>query len=328
MYLARLRTKGDISYVIRQSYPSSGHFKYRDLFHLGTDPTRFIHYPGGNGYYFDPCIEEAFHRKGVDFSPDDLDAIFFEFLDPEIQRVITGFDRNYRHKSHQSHDSALSEASDIHPFDKRRFHYIRFGHSQQRHIHIVPDKIFQPLQRKSRDELEHYFESQERKLRYHEIGPYIATIFQLTAFSPDSSQNIVAQLDTYFIDQLCQLNSDGVFLAGEPQPKGLFRHLIKYAIVYFDHTPMEHSARWQYVTDFINRHRIYRPPVKIQIKIKEAEQLFGYDWKDLKQMDRTTLTRLFRKLALKHHPDRGGNAETFRRLAKYYKALIQKKPKR
>ncbi|MGD8833288.1 MAG: hypothetical protein PVJ19_00055 [Desulfobacteraceae bacterium] len=326
MYLARQRTKGITRYIIRQSFPFSGHFRFRDLFDLGTDPKRFIQYPGGRGYYYDPCIEEALSKKGVELAPDDLDRIFFQFLDPEIQRVITGFDRSHRNKSVP--DPGVEQPYPVHIFDKRRYHYLRFGHSQQRNIDKIPDKIFRPLRSKSRDELEHYFESEERKLKLHEKGPYVMTIFQIIPSLHMAGQYPVSRMDKEFIGRLCQLNNDELFLAGVPKHSGLFEHLIRYAILYFDFTPIHQAAGLEYIKDFINRHRIHRPPDSIQIKIKEAEKLFEHDWRTLKRMERAALTRLYRQKALKHHPDQGGDTETFHRLSQYYEALIEKKPKR
>lgn len=327
MYLAKKQLNGRHHYVIRESLPASDHYVYRDLMDLGADPGRFIHYPGGNGYYFDPCIEEALLQNGVDFDPNDLDRLFFEFLDPEIQRVITGFDRSYRTRSKPPHGKAFITSLPTHIFDKRRFHYLRFGHSQQRHMHKVPEKIFRPLQGKSRDELEHYFRSEEARLRHHEKGSYISTIFRLNDFTTNNHDDLLTQMDDFFIDRLCRLNSDKHFLAGEPKPRGLYEHLVKYAIIYFDFNPSQQNSSWQYVRDFIHRHRAHKPTVKTRAEIDEAEQLFGHNWKELKRMDRVTLTRAYRHLALKHHPDQGGNADTFRRLSKYYKVLISRKPK-
>jgi hypothetical protein len=329
MYLARHRIDGKTHFIIRQSYPATGCFRSRDLFNLGTDPSRFIYYPGGNSYYYDACIEDALSQKGLNIQQDDLDPIFFEFLTPEIQRVITGFDRGFRHKANISQNGEPGKAPPIHDFDKRRFHYLRFGHSQQRNIHRVPEKVFRLLQNKSRDELEQYFLTEERRLRHHEKGLYLATIFRLAAFQPraDANQPLFAQLDGYFMDRLCRLNRDNLFLAGEPEPKGLFEHLIRYVIIYFDFEPRYTNPDHIYINEFIRRHRRYRPMGKTKIKIKEIENLFGYEWKALKRMNRTKLTRLFRRLALKHHPDQGGDAETFRRLTQYYRALLHRKPK-
>jgi hypothetical protein len=329
MYLARLKHKERTCYVIWHSYADRGHFKSRDLFDLGENPTRFIHYPGGNSYYYDPMVEEAIRDQGVDPSPDDLDRIFFNFLEPEIQRVITGFDRGFRNRPGLPESDGLGEHPPLHRFDKRRYHYLRFGHSSQRYIQKVPEKLFRFLQGRSRDELEHYFEGEEQLLSYHEVGPYITTIFQLSEFHPrpEADQPFLSQLDRYFLDQLCRLNEDERFLAGTPTPKGLYPHLIRYALIWFDHEPVRPNTQWQYIRNFIHRHRVYRPPPKTATKIKEAETLFGYDWKSLKRMDGARLTRIYRRLALKHHPDQGGDAEKFRRLAQSYKALMRKKPK-
>ena len=329
MYLARLHSKGKTCYVIRQSYPDQGHFKSRDLFNLGADPTRFIHYPGGNSYYYDPLVEDALLEQGVELSSDDLDQIFHDFLQPEIQRVIAAFDRGFRNRSCHPDTSGFQNPSPIHLFDKRRYHYLRFGHSSQRHIGKVEAKVFKILQYKSRDELEHYFEGEERRLPPNALGAYVNTIFQLSAFRPqaDTGQALQLQLDHYFLDRLCRLNSDKQYLAGALPPKALFPHLIRYAVYWFDFESARHIPQWRYIRDFINRHRIYRPPPKTAIKIKMVEKLFGYDWKTLNGMDGPSLTRIYRRLALKHHPDQGGDTETFQRLTQYYKVLIQKKPK-
>lgn len=329
MYLARQRIDGKTHFIIRQSYPATDCFKSRDLFYLGTDPSRFISYTGGNGYYYDTCIEEALSQKGLNIRQDDLDPIFFEFLPPEIQRVIMGFDRGYRHRPNLSQKGEPGKAPPIHDFDKRRFHYLRFGHSQQRNIHRVPEKVFRLLQNKSRDELEQYFLTEERKLRHHEKGLYVATIFRLTEFQPraDTSQPLFVQLDGYFMDRLCRLNRDNLFLAGESKPKGLFEYLIRYVIIYFDFETRCIDPDHIFISEFMRRHRRYSPMGKTKIKIKEIENLFGHEWKALKRMNRTKLTRLFRRLALKHHPDQGGDGETFRRLTQYYRALLSRKPK-
>ncbi len=330
MYLARLQIKGRIHYVIRHSFPDQGHFKSGDLFDLGENPARYIHYPGGNSYYYDPMVEEAIRDQGVELASDDLDQIFFGFLQPEIQRVITGFDRGFRNRSALPDTDDYGEQPPLHPFDMRRYHYLRFGHSSQRHIQKVPQRYFRFLRNKSRDELEHYFEGEERRLAHHAFGPYMATIFKLSAMHPlsEADRPSLSQLDRYFMDQLCGLNEDKEFLAGTPKIEGLYPHLIRYALFWFDHAPARPDIQWQFIRDFIHRHRAYHPPPKTKIKIKEAETLFGYDWKALQRMDGPNLTRIFRRLALKYHPDQGGDADAFRRLTQTYKALMGKKPKK
>ena len=65
MYLARKSTNGMIRYFIRESYRDGDHFLSRDLFDLGTDPAKYIIYPGGNAFYIDPVIEDRLDTLGV-----------------------------------------------------------------------------------------------------------------------------------------------------------------------------------------------------------------------------------------------------------------------
>jgi hypothetical protein len=325
MYLARKRINNhQFHFFIRHSFAGPKYMLSRDLFDLGADPTRFIHYPGGKSCYIDPCIEEALKEQGLDVNQNDLEALFFEFLAPETQRLITGFDRGYKHGRKASVAIALVSP---HLFDKRRYYYLRFGSRKQQHIHQVAEKVFQFLLNKSRDEIEQYFFAAERILRPHENFNYITTIFELGHFVPDSSSDLppVAQLDTLFMDRLCSLNIDSNFMAGVHQDQGLYEHLIKYVIMYFDATAPNRSWENAYSEDFINRHRIYKPPPMIRIKIQEAEQLFGQSWKELELMDRRALTRKYRQLAKKYHPDQGGQGDAFLRLTAYFQALLRKK---
>jgi hypothetical protein len=310
--------------MIRQSIAGPGCMQSRDLFDLGTDPTRFIHYPGGNSYYFDSCIEESLCRQGVTVSQNDLDAIFFDFLAPETQRVITGFDRGAKRRSPPMLSGTCRPP---HIFDKRRYHYLRFGSRNRQHIQNVPEKVFRPLLNKSRDELEQYFLSAEKILRPAERFNYIAVIFEFSRLMSTalSSPGWTRQLDAHFIDRLCNLNEDPHYTAGLPIFQGLYEHLVKYAILYFDAETAHLLDHADYIRSFMNRHRAYVPPPKVRIKIREAEQLFGHSWKDLQRMDRTTLARIYRRLALKHHPDHGGQSDDFRRLTIYYKVLRAKK---
>lgn len=322
MYLARQTIKNKTHYIIRQSYAHHGCLKSRDLFDLGTDPGRFIIYPGGNSYYYDPAIEEALAQKGLEVDQDALDTIFFDFLKSEIQRVITGFDRGYKRNTKNIED--FDHHPPVHMFDKRRYHFLRFGRSNQRHIHRLPQKIFSRLFNKSRDEIEQYFLKTEGILKPNEKAIYIEVIFELNRFQPqpDTDISMLLQKDAFFLDQLCRLDHSKRFWAGTPKTPDLHDYLIKYVIMYFDEEPARESAWTRYIHDFMNRHRIYRPPEKVRIKIQEAEKLFGVPWKQLKSMAPSQLSRKYRQLALKHHPDQGGNPDVFRRLTEYYRRLL------
>ena len=328
MYLARIKKQGKTHYLIRHSYPEGGRMKSRDLFDLGSDPSRHIVYVGGNGYYYDEAVLDALESAGIAVDSDDLDRILFDFLEPHIQRVIIGFDRSRR----QTHPPAALTSSQtpsqpIHLFDKRRYHYLRFGHSEQRQIHRVPEKVFRPLHAKSRDELEQYFLAEERALRNHQRALYVSVIFELKRFAPEESpdRSLLEQMDAFFTSRLCRLNADPGFWEDAAEPNGLREDLVKYAIMYFDYQA-PHASPWQaYVEDFIRRHRVYHPPRSVQIKIEEAGRLFGMPWKELKTIDQASLTRLYRKLALKFHPDQGGDPEVFLKLSDYYQVLSKKR---
>ena len=324
MYLAKEKIKGRNHYSIRQSYRNGDRYQYRELFSLGEDPARYIHYPGGNAYYYDPDMIDTLERFGLE-DQDDLDDLFWDFLDSRIRRVIDAFDKKHRRKGHREQPKQYSPP--VHLFDKRRFHYLRYGHSAQRYITSVPEKYFRPLQNKSRDEIEQYFLKEERKLTYRETAPYVAVIFNLLAFRPDSQQDqpIGVQMDRFFMTRLCRLNSDRHVWAGSPGIEGLQPHLIRYAVMYFDFELPSPFIERSAFEDFMNRHRRYSPPQKVRENMQEAVRLFGISWRELKQMDAAALSRLFRKLAMKHHPDKGGDPTLFRKLARHYASLKKQK---
>lgn len=326
MYLARYYKRGRTHYVIRQSYADGNGLSSRNLFDLGHDPSQFITYVGGKGYYYSEQLTETLSQAGIDADDTQLDRLLFDFLDPEIQRVIVGFDRSRNRTAPSAITEKGSPFAAPHLFDRRRYHYLRFGQSDQRHIGRIPNHIFRPLYAKSRDELEQYFMAQEGRLRTHELSNYVSTIFELRRFIPDRETDapLLEQMDRHFVSRLCRLDTDEIFWAGIPTGYRLRDYLGRYAIVYFDLDP-PHQSPWQaYVEDFINRHRAYRPPPKVRIKLEEAGRLFGMQWKVLKTLDKRSLTRLYRRLALKHHPDLGGDPELFRRLTDYYKILLKR----
>ena len=333
MYLARKIVNRKTHYLIRESYADGDGFKSRDLFDLGRDPSRFIIYPGGHGYYYDETIEADLNAKGCHPSQDDLDRIFWDFLDPEVRRVIAGFDRSRRHSGAKPHTCDFSEdaVQHVHLFDKRRLLYLRSAQVNQRHIHRVSPRVFAACHAKSRDELEQAFLVQERILTPRERATYVYVIFDLQRFftDPDArkipgSRNLIT-LDDFFVEAVCRLNEDKLFWSGMPAGKRLHEYLTRYVIMFFDFELPRRSPAQDSYWEFVNRHRRYKPPPKIQLKMEEAGRLFGAPWRELKVMDREELTRLYRKLALKHHPDCGGDPETFIQLTALYEALMARK---
>ena len=81
MYLSRNTIDRQTHYSIRETYADGDCLKSQHLFDLGTDPSKYIIYPGGKGYYFDDRVQDALKKQGLNPTQDDLDPIFFEFLE-------------------------------------------------------------------------------------------------------------------------------------------------------------------------------------------------------------------------------------------------------
>ncbi len=330
MYLARLKDKRNrYHYMLRHSYPAGDCYRSRDLFDLGRDPSRFIRYPGGNGFYIDTSLQDALADIGVEASQSDLESVFMPFLDPQIRRVIDGFDRG----GHRSDDGDAGLDVAVQRFDLNRLCFLKTGCAAPRHANRFPRRFYAILRGKSRDEIEYDFITAERDLKPHELARYVFEIFELQRHFHESFARThpewldASHLDREFIDALCRLNDDRQFWLGFDNAVGLNPHLVRYAVMYFDNSfpnrdPLQ--AAW---TDFVNRHRVHRPPERIQVSLNESARLFGISVDALKQMDRRSLTRQYRKLAMKLHPDQGGDADAFVKLGAAYEKLLKRKPR-
>ena len=135
MYLATNRKNRTASYMIRHSFLDGDIYKSRDLFDLGKDPARFIVYPGGNGFYIAPEVEDAIEKKGLPVSQDDLEIIFWDFIDPEIKRAMGGFRRSGAKQKRPVNGP-------VHIFDKRRLVYLKSASVDQRNMTAFPDTFF------------------------------------------------------------------------------------------------------------------------------------------------------------------------------------------
>lgn len=317
--------------MIRQSYSDGDCYRSRDLFDLGDDPRRFIKYPGGNGFYIDTAVEDAITDLGVNASQDDLESIFMPFIDPHIRRVIDGFDRRERHRKR---GEACLPGKAVHLFDRYRLHYLKLGRVDQRHMGCMPDTFYADLHKKSRDEIEYAFISAEKILKAHELALYTYQIFDLQRdfqehFAKSHPEALDQQrMDRFFMKRLCQLNSDESFWIGSATEAGLRQHLVRYAVMYFDGSFPTHDPFQAFLRDFMNRHRVYRPPQSVQISLAESARLFGVTVEKLKKMDCRALARQYRKLALTHHPDKGGRPENFVKLTAAYRKLMKRKAMR
>jgi len=332
MYLARVpdKTMG-WRYIIRQSYAHGDGYRSRDLFDLGDDPSHFIVYPGGNGFYIDTNIEQAIADQGVSVSQDDLEPVFLPFLAPHIRRVIDGFDRKDRH---HADSRECTPAAAHHRFDRYRLHFLRTGRVSHREMGCTPDRFYARLDRKSRDEIEHDFIRAERQLKSRELALYTYQIFDLQRHFTEILARThpealdPGKLDRFFVKTLCELNRDRSFWMEEATDERLQPHLVRYAIMYFDNGFPLRDPFGPFLRDFMNRHRIYQPPKSVRVNLEESARLFGVPSETLKKMDCRTLTRRYRKVAQKHHPDKGGDPERFIRLNAAYQKLLKRKTRK
>jgi hypothetical protein len=335
VYLAQKKIKGRIRYYIRESYQDGDHFLSRDLIDLGTDPARHIIYPGGNAFYIDPVIEDRLDELGVTLMDNNLEDIFWRFLDPRIQRVLEHF-RNREalsRKPRNSKETSNDKKPPGHIFDQRRLHYLKFGRMEQGYLWLVPKKLFNVLGNKSRDELEQQFLDMERQLNPGEYKAYTYVIFNINRFFKESFAKNRPQylkqsdVDDHFIEEICRLNWDPAFWAGMRTGDWLHEYLVRYILMYFDYDFTSRSWVQDYINNFINSRRTYQPPSNsVSVTLEKASSIFGESKDVLKKMKRQGLVSLFRRRAQELHPDKkGGSQEKFIELTRAYDMLLRKK---
>jgi hypothetical protein len=336
VYLRRVKEKGGFKYVIRESCKRENCWTHRDLMNLGNDPGAHIRYPGGNGYYIDPEVEDTLQGAGVEYSAQELEEVFLPFLDPHIRRIIEMFRSEGRMKTQWSGcspDELLLRQEELHSFDKRRLHYLRCGRIDIGRLAGRPWKFLNILLEKSRDEIEHIIEGMEQKLPPHEVRSYLYTAFHIQAYFPNHLlRNHPAGLDPekvdgYFLEELCYLNEDKRFFRGSNGTGSgsgkLHPYLQKYAILYFDHG-FETPGLWgEYAREFARR-QFRRSPSSSgsSMSVRDALVVMAVDSGELSCMSREELGRCYRRRAKMIHPDQGGDHESFVRLAEAYQCLL------
>ena len=334
MYLASKKISGQIRYFIRESFRQDEYLLSRDLFDLGPDPTRYIVYPGGNAFYIDDVIEDRLADLGIDVIPDELEDIFWRFVRPEIRRALEPFRR--RQERHRANRRKAKPADQIdtplHIFDRRRLHFLKFGLTDQRHIERMPQKLFRALFNKSRDEIEQGIMDMEAALAPREYKTYTFVIFNLQQFFYESyAKNHPEMLgqdkvDAYFIEQICRLSSDRQFWGGMITGDRLHDYLVRYVLMHFDYEYAPSSFLEDYLRQFINSRREYRPRFKsTALTLKNASAVFGETAETLKTMSRREIVRLYRRKAQKLHPDKGGDHRQFVGLTEAYHDLMKMK---
>lgn len=299
---------------------------------LGMDPSAFIRYPGGNGFYFDATVEETLTAKGVEFSTEDIEGIFAPFLKPQYRVIL----KKFRHRQNSPTkvrcglDRVVPDQRDVHIFDARRLYYLRFGRIDSGELGTRHWKWLNVFLSKSRDEIEGMLDAMERELPPGEYATYAYSSLGVSLFFPQYLRDYPyamdrGKVDEYVVDALCRLNSDKDFFLGvEDSPwNGLHPYLSKYAWLYFDSEfqPEIWSEGFWFNTKF-NRPT---PPPSRSVPVEAACELFGISVPQFQKMSKKELARFYRRKAKKMHPDHGGVHEDFVKLSEAYERLLAMK---
>ncbi|WP_456431054.1 hypothetical protein [Thermosulfuriphilus sp.] len=315
VYIARKRVGSKTYYFIRQSYQDNacGLWRSRDLFALGQDPSRFIIYPGGHGFYLDETIEERLAAQGVKTDQIELEELFFPFLKPEIKRVIQDFARYSAPRSRRlPRGEQLTRQSSYHIFDRRRLVFLKFGQVNVDSLLKRPLVFLNVLAEKSRDEIEQMIETDEAILKPKEILAYIYASFglsdyfapRLTRFVPEAQGQ--EDMDRIFEEAFCRLANDEAYRMGLGREEVLRDYLSRYRIMYYD---LGYRLRRQWVS--FQRAQEEARRRHLAPEFRQACRRIGLREEEALRMDKAALLKYFRRLAKKHHPDRGGQHEEF-----------------
>jgi hypothetical protein len=300
---------------------------------LGSHPESYIRYPGGNSFYIDEVVEEALSAAGLTSATDELDELFWNFLEPEIRWKLEPFRRREVISRNAKRRPRKETQESYHVFDKRRIYYLKCGQVDQCRVGLLPSKMFRILDNKSRDEIEQTFIEMEIILHGTELKSYVYSIFDLQKFFTESFAKSVphflnqVKADDYFLKEICRLNDDPIFWTGMDQSDQLHEYLVRYAVMFFDFDYEPRNFMEAYIRRFINSRRDYRPPSRTRsVTLGEASTLFKASKDSLDKMGRSDLARLYRRRAQKLHPDKGGDHDTFLKLTEAYHSLLAKKP--
>lgn len=336
MYLARKRINSKLHYFIRQSVQAGQQgLQSQELVALGTNPEKYIIYPGGHTFYIDDIIEQKLEQAGAASNQYELEEIFWPFLKPEVRRAVLPFRTRAISKKRKqlTEDQKQALCTGTHIFDKRRLHYLKFGRMDQGYVGRMPARLLRPLGNKSRDELEQYFRGMEKQvLKRHELKTYVYVVFNLQRFfnSPMARQYPdcidEALIDDHFVEEICRLNCSENFWAGESHGQGLNECLVRYLIMYFDNAFAERSISNDFFSDFINRHKRFTGyPQKVTVGVQEASEVFEVSQETLNNFSKRELIRQYRRMAQKHHPDTGGDHDKFIRLTEAFHSMLHKR---
>lgn len=331
MYLARkeigLRQH---QYVLRETYRSGGVLYSRELAELGSDPGQCLVYSGESSFHIEEDFLHRLREQGVTASYDELEELFFPFVDPYIKNRLRPFRNRHAYHNWQPADQALllRAMTETHAIDRRRIHFLRMGRTSAETVDKT-SALYTILLDKSRDEIEQLILAREQALPPREYQSYLFTVFDLQRFFQESYARSIPQalnrerLDTLFVEEICRLAVDTDFWQGFPQTGCLPYSLVRYLIMYFDAGP-EEPAAWSRFSRTGRSRRFQGGGYAVSGKILRAQAfaLFGLNAEQLATMRKKDLTRIYRQKAHELHPDKGGDTEQFILLTAAYEELL------
>ncbi len=325
MYIAFEKLKGQARYTLRASCTINDELTFKDIFNLGHNPSVFIHYAGTNAFYFDEQVEDAVAEN--DYSSDELEDLLWPWIKKDVRDAVEGFkNRSYKTTvAELTNQQKQKIKNSIHPFDKRRAHFLKFGRMDQGALENMPLTLFKDFLNCSRDEIEQRFMQQEYALKAHELKSYVYTVFDLQRFfesflakqMPHAMDPV--KVDTFFIKELCGLNKELFSLSSS-----LHTYMIRYVIMFFDYLYADTTLLDDFAKAFMNRHRVFKSKPKNPVSVQKAYALFSLSSQEFKTMTKQKLTRLYRKLARDVHPDMGGSDEKFVELNDAFNQLLER----
>ncbi|MFH2060369.1 MAG: DnaJ domain-containing protein [Pseudomonadota bacterium] len=327
MYIAFQKFKNQSNYRLRESCTINKKLTFRELFDLGPDPSVYIKYVGGNAFYFDEILEKTIVASGIVFDSDELEDLLWPWIRIDIRQAIETFKGRSSTKKYKKLDVAQKQKIEqmVHPFDKRRTHFLKFSNMDQGSLENMPAVLFKDLLDQSRDEIEQHFLQQELILKAHELKSYVYTVFDLQRFF----QSFMAKkmphamdqdrVDDFFLKELCRLNKEIFNTSSPPHP-----YMIRYIIMFFDHIYADTTLLNDFSNAFMNQHRVFKPKPQNPVSIQNALALFNINQQKLTTMSKQGLTRIYRKLARQVHPDTGGSDEKFVELNNAFNLLMEK----